>query len=55
MAIKMIKPSNNETIRFIKKMARLHNKLSDIMEDINFCYSFQVCVKESDLILFEIH
>lgn len=40
--IKIIKTSHDDTVMHIIRMSQLHDKLNDIIETINFCYSFQV-------------
>lgn len=40
--IKSISLNDGEIKDFIKKMSRLHDKLCEIMENVNLCCSFQV-------------
>lgn len=42
MGVKTIEAHEIEQITFIKAMSRLHDKLCEILDNINICYSFQV-------------
>lgn len=34
---------NGESVRIIKFIGRLHSSLVDILDNVNSCFSFQVC------------
>lgn len=40
--LETIRPETPNTVNFIKSMSRLHDRLGEILIDVNYCYSFQV-------------
>lgn len=41
-SIQMVQTVDFNVITFIKTLGRLHDKLGELMNNVNFCYSFQV-------------
>lgn len=55
MCVQSDKPATRQnslnSIELIKRIGRLHDQLCAIMDDINFCYSFQVIPFDGHLIV----